>query len=305
MTNRKSTKAVSAEQKRAEMEALHAKLAAEVEALRDSERWAAYLRFMGSFHRYSFNNMLLIFTQRPDATRVAGYRAWQAKGRQVRRGEQSIRILAPCTVKVEMENVETGETEEATRLRFKPTSVFDMSQTDPIEGREDVSEVARPLVGEDTAGIVGRVVDYLAAQDVPVTFEEITSGAHGYTTPADDKTGEGVRVVIDSRLSPAHQAKTAIHEAAHIALGHVENLADYIEHRGRCEVEAESVAYVVAGLMGLDASSYSTGYVAGWMQTAEADVLKDTAAAVLAAVHALAEALAPAEESTPAADLAA
>lgn len=94
-----------------------------------------------------------------------------------------------------------------------------------------------------------------------------------------------------------------MHEAAHIALGHVEDLAEYVEHRGRYEVEAESVAYVLAGMLGIDSAAYSVGYVAGWAERAEGDVIRDSATRVLAAVHSLAEALHIDEE--PAAEQAA
>lgn len=281
------------EQKRAEMEDLHAKLAEGVEALRSSQQWAAYLRFCRSFHRYSFGNLVLILSQCPEAQHVAGYRAWQAKGRQVRKGEHGIRILGTGTVKVsDQEDEETGEVVEGRRRVFFPVSVFDIAQTDLMEGHEDRSIVSHKLTGEDELDILGRVVDHLTAAGVRVTFEQMSSGTNGNTTPADEKTGEPIRVVIEARNAPAQQAKTALHEAAHIILGHLaSDYAEYVAHRGRYEVEAESVAYVVAGLLGLDSSDYSTGYVATWAEQAETDVIKETAGRVLAAVHALAEAL--------------
>lgn len=287
-TNRKGR---TPEQKRAEMEELHDKLAAAVEALRDSETWAAYLRFCGGFHRYSFSNLLLIWAQCPEASRVAGYRAWQAKGRQVRKGERGIRIYGTGTVKVAADDEDNGEEVENGRRRvFFPVSVFDIAQTEVMEGHEDVSELAHTLTGDDERGILSRVVAYLTACGVVVEFAPLRA-ANGYTQPSDEKTGGPVRVVIADHLSPAQQAKTALHEAAHIALGHINDLADYLEHRGRHEVEAESVAYVLAGMLGLDSSAYSVGYVAGWAERAEADVIRDSATRVLSAVHTLAEAL--------------
>src|SRR5919199_5568600 len=76
--------------------ALHRRLADQVEALTTTEDWAAMLAVAARFHRYSSNNVLLIAAQRPDATRVAGYRSWQRLGRQVRKGERGLAILAPC-----------------------------------------------------------------------------------------------------------------------------------------------------------------------------------------------------------------
>ena len=287
-TNRKGR---TPEQKRAEMEQLHNTLTAAVEQLRDSETWTAYLRFARSFHRYSFSNLLLIWAQNPEATQVAGYRAWQAKGRQVRKGERGIRIYGTGTVKVAADNEDNGEEVENGRRRvFFPVSVFDIAQTEVMEGHEDVSELAHPLTGEDEGGILARVVDHLTASGAVVEISPLTT-ANGYTEPAPEGTGGPVRVVIADHLSPAHQAKTALHEAAHIALGHVEDLAEYVEHRGRFEVEAESVAYVLAGMLGIDSAAYSVGYVAGWAERAEADVIRDSATRVLAAVHDLADAL--------------
>ena len=283
-----SRKGRTPEQKRAEMEELHNTLTAAVEQLRDSETWTAYLRFARSFHRYSFANLLLIWAQNPEATQVAGYRAWQAKGRQVRKGERGIRIYGTGTVKVAADDEDNGEEVENGRRRvFFPVSVFDIAQTEVMEGHEDVSELAHPLAGEDEGGILARVVDHLTASGAVVEISPLTA-ANGYTEPASEGP---VRVVIADHLSPAHQAKTALHEAAHIALGHLEDLAEYVEHRGRYEVEAESVAYVLAGMLGFDSAAYSVGYVDGWAERAEVDVIRDSATRVLAAVRALADVL--------------
>lgn len=96
--------------------------------------------------------------------------------------------------------------------------------------------------------------------------------------------------MLDSDLSPAQAAKTGLHEAAHVILHADEDHAEYVEHRGTKETEAESVAYVVAGILGLDTSAYSVGYVAGW-SNCDAETIKATAANVLRAAHALADAL--------------
>ncbi|MGC1209572.1 MAG: ArdC-like ssDNA-binding domain-containing protein [Ornithinimicrobium sp.] len=277
-------------QKKAEMEALHQQLADGVEALRTSQQWSAYLAFCASFHRYSINNLLLIMAQRPQAEQVAGYRAWQAKGRQVRKGEQSIRILGTGTVKVTEEDEETGEVIDGKRRVYFSVSVFDIAQTDLMDGHEDTSTIAHHLTGEDESGIYAQVVEHLSGNGVTVERKQVQGGTNGYTY-RDGEDGP-ICVVIDQDLSPAQAAKTALHEAAHIELGHLDDdYAEYVTHRGRYEVEAEAVAYVLAGILGLDSSTYSTGYVAGWAERAEGDVIKDTAGCVLAAVHTLAEAL--------------
>lgn len=286
-----SRKGRSPEQKREEMEALHQQLAQGVEELRTSQRWTDYLEFCKSFHRYSFGNLVLIFMQNPEASQVAGYRAWQAKGRQVAKGARGLRILGTGTVKVTgAEDEETGEVVEGRRRIFFPVSVFDIAQTELMDGYEDTSTIAHQLDGDDENGIYAQIVEHLTGNGVNVVRKPCAGNTNGYTY----RDGEEATptVTIDPDLSPAQAAKTALHEAAHIELGHLgEDYADYVAHRGRYEVEAESVAYVLAGMLGLDSSTYSTGYVAGWATRAETDVLKSTAARVLAAVHTLTTAL--------------
>lgn len=281
----------SPEQRKADMEALHERLAAQVEALRTSDEWARYLTFCAAFHRYSLSNVLLILSQCEDATQVAGYRAWQKLGRQVRKGERGIQIIGTGERTTTEEDEETGEESTKRRRVFFPVSVFDIGQTEVMEGADEVTQPAHQLDGEDEAGIYDAVAAYLTAQGWNVGREPAGEGRNGYTT------NEGRRVVVDSNLSPAQAAKTALHEVGHVTLGHLaEDFTEYLTHRGRYEVEGESVAYVLAGLLGLDTSAYSVGYVAGWAEQAEADVIKESAARVLQAVHTLAAALCPADE---------
>lgn len=159
------------------LQAAHERLAQAVEAIVSGDDWKRMLRVSAKFHRYTFNNQLLIFLQRPDATLVAGFRRWQELGRQVRKGERGISTLAPCKHRVPSENgpsaaspdgkdttgVGSGSAVEVaapagerpkTELRgFRVAHVFDVSQTDgePIEGLDAV----RPklLEGEAPAGL--------------------------------------------------------------------------------------------------------------------------------------------------------
>jgi antirestriction protein ArdC len=123
------TNSKTAEQRKAEREALLATLNDKVVALATSEAWVAYLRF-AAFRKYSFNNLMLIAAQRPHATRVAGYRAWQQLGRQARKGERAIKILGYSTKKITKTDPETGEEVEDRLVRYPVLSVFDISQTD-------------------------------------------------------------------------------------------------------------------------------------------------------------------------------
>lgn len=293
---RKITSRQSAEERREQAAALQASIAEQVDQLRDSEQWRRFLDFTRSFHRYSLNNLLLILDQRPTATRVAGFRQWQHRGRQVRKGERGIRIFGFAQKKVTDEepaageHAETNDAGERVVTYFPMLSVFDVDQTDPLDPDEpDPAAIARRLTGDDPLGIVDAVTDYLTAEGWQVTREPITGATNGYTT-----TDGSRRVVIDCDLSPAHAAKTALHEAAHVILHASENKAEHVEHRGVKETEAESVAYVVAGLLGLDTSAYSIGYVASWAD-ADTDTIRATAARVLAGAHTLADAITAAE----------
>ena len=263
---------------------LHDTLAEKVESIQTSEEWKQYLDFAKSFHKYSAMNAMLIWAQKPNATMVAGFNQWKEKGRVVKKGEKGISIRGFAKKKVVKENKETGEEEEKTFGYFPIVTVFDISQTEPLPGHEgDVTEnPAGPklLTGADSKGTVSKVRSVLEEQGWTVKYEPISGGANGYTDP-DAKT-----VVISSEVDPAQQAKTSLHEWAHIQLGHVDDLEEYHKHRGRQEVEAESVAYVMSGLMGEDSSSYSVGYVAGWSR-GDGEVVKETAETVMTAVTAM------------------
>ena len=232
------------------------------------------------------NNLLLILAARPDASRVAGYRTWQSVGRQVTKGQRGIRIFGGRDVVTVEQDERTGQDTERRARRFFPVSVFDIAQTEPIDlDAADPGSIACLLTGDDPAGIFAAVADYLTGLGWTVTCEEIAGQANGYTTIDGTR-----RVVIASGLAPAQMAKTALHEAAHVLLHADDDPGEYVEHRGVKETEAESVAYVVAGILGLDTSAYSVGYVAGWSDC-DAETIKATAARVLGAVHTLADAL--------------
>jgi antirestriction protein ArdC len=113
------------------LEVIHGQLQGAVERLVDSDEWRAMLEVAARFHTYSANNQLLIYLQWPQATRVAGYRAWQRLGRQVRKGERGIQILAP---RRRVRAVETEDSDEPERVQvltgFRVVHVFDVSQTE-------------------------------------------------------------------------------------------------------------------------------------------------------------------------------
>ena len=250
-------------------------LEAGIQELFESDKFKDYLTCMSKFHNYSLNNTILIAMQKPDATLVAGYKAWQTDhGRTVRKGEHGIKILAPCKFKVTVESDENGTLEnsgndEKTKvmeyLRFKITHVFDVSQT---EGKE------LPSIGVDE--LTGDVSEYRSMYKalvrtcpVAIVMEEIEGGAKGYYNDTDK------RIAILAGMSEMQTIKTIIHEMAHQKM-HAEENADP-EHpvdRRTKEVEAESVAYTVCQHLGLDTSDYSFGYIAGWSSTRDTKELK-------------------------------
>ncbi len=254
----------------------------------DSERYKEYLSVMSKFHNYSFNNTLLIAMQKPDASLIAGFNSWKNQfERNVKKGEKGIKIIAPSPFKIkqEMEKIDphtqtpvigkdgkpVTEEKEITIPAFKIVSVFDVSQT---EGKEIPAIAVNELTGD-----VDRYKDFFAALEktapVPIGFEKIESGAHGYYH-LEDK-----RIAIDEGMSELQTLKTAIHEIAHAKLHDIDLNAPKDEQQPRIdrrtrEVEAESVAYTVCQHYGLDTSDYSFGYVAGWSSGRELAELKSS-----------------------------
>lgn len=233
-----------------------------VKEVYESDKYKDYLNFVSKFYDYSVNNIILIMMQKPDASLVAGYKAWQTKfKRQVRRGEKGITILAPCPHKfkkeVEDENGNVTE-KEVQYTTFRATTVFDISQTDG----EDVPHYVTALTGE--VDNYENLLDKLkAVAPVEVGFEEIKTGAHGYFHL------EEKRIAINQGMSQQQTIKTLIHEISHAILHDRETGEEKDADKHTREVQAESVAYTVCNMLGLDTSDYSFGYVASWSKGKE------------------------------------
>ena len=240
------------------------------------EKYKSYLSMMSKFHNYSANNIQLITMQCPDATFVAGYKAWQNDyNRHVKRHEEGIRILAPApyTVKKERDKVDpvTGEImldrdgmpqKEEVEIRipaFRVVHVYDVSQTEgePIQEPE-VKELLSSVEGyEDFI----KAVSYVAP--VPVGFEDIPGDARGYFRPSEK------RIAVQEGMSESQTIKTMLHETAHAMLHDREVNSSNGQNvpakdKRTKEVEAESIAYTVCKHFGIDTSEYSFGYIAGW-----------------------------------------
>lgn len=231
-----------------------------------SSKYRDYLKVMARFHNYSLNNTVLIAMQNPHATLVAGYTTWKQQGRQVMKGQKSIKVIAPAPYKVKRETVlldektgkpvmrdgkEVKKEVEVTVPAYRIASVFDVSQT---EGRE------LPDIVEVLSGDVGQYRDMFRAVEltspVPVGFEKIGGKIHGYYHQTEK------RIAIDEGMGQMQNLKTLIHEIAHARLH--DRKDGKIPDRHTREVQAESIAYCVCQYFGLDTSDYSFGYVAGW-----------------------------------------
>jgi len=265
---------------------IHAQLAANVDSLTSGDAWRAMLEAASRFHDYSWRNVMLIVSQRPDATRVAGYRVWQSLGRQVRKGEHGISILAPIVARKRTDDDGTDDDVKATGVRgWRVATVFDVSQTDG-EDLPDVDTV--PVTGEAPDGLWEALAAQVGAAGFTLLREQPASHPDAYGEMVRSEQVVRVRPDVDT----AHACKTLAHELAHVLLGHGEQ--DCRSPRSVGEVEAESVAYVVAQSAGLDTADYSTPYVAMWADRAEEDtakVIAATATRVLATARGIVAAL--------------
>lgn len=264
------------------LKALTDKLESGVSDIFQSSQYAEYLAAMSKFHHYSFGNTLLIFMQRPDATRVAGYHDWKNKfGRQVKAHEKGIQILAPCIyykwVQRQKISEQAGLPMQGTdgspvmewvreqRMGYKIVTVFDVSQT---EGKELPSLGVSELTGNVT-GYSAILEKLQSLSPLPVVFETFPKDAKGYCSYLEQ------RIVIQPNMSQQQTVKTLVHEIAHAKL-HLPTDLDPAERPSRTarEVEAESIAYVVCQHLGIDTSDYSFAYVAGWSRDQDLTVLK-------------------------------
>lgn len=266
-------------------------LEAGIDSIIDSDSFRAYLRTMSAFHDYSFGNVILIGIQRSDATRVAGYQTWKNLGRQVRKGEKAIKIIVPHKKRIgdddETAQDETAKPGAYRLVGFGVGNVFDVSQTDgkPLPP----PPAAEVLQSESDAGttLYECLETFVSAQGVTVVRKD-TGQAKGYYDPVTRE----IAVRDDLRSDAA--AKTLAHEAAHFMANHRE-----LDPKQDVETVAESTAFVLMHHFGIDTSSYSFGYVAGWAQDRQVlqrnlDIIQKTAHQLISGVEGL---LAPAGQN--------
>jgi antirestriction protein ArdC len=210
-----------------------------------SETLTQYLAAIGRFHRYSLRNVMLIASQKPAATHVAGFHTWHKLGRFVKKGEKGIVILAPI-IQRKSENDERSETvESSTAVGFRAAYVFDISQTDG----QALPEIG--TVNGDPREYRERLGEFAMAQGIALEYSEDIAPARG--------TSAGGRIKLLPGQAPAEEFATPAHELAH-------EMMHRTEHRSRTttsirETEAEAVAFAVCQAVGLETGSAAQDYI--------------------------------------------
>ena len=262
-----------------------------IKELFESEKYRRYLSVMSRFHRYSVNNTMLIYMQRPDATLVAGYNKWKNQfSRHVKRGEHGITIIAPTPYKKKIEEQKLDPDTKAPMLDkdgkvimeekeieiplFRPVKVFDISQTD-----------GKPLP-ELASSLSGNVQNYEVFMEalrrsapVPIEFEPMAANMDGYFSP------DRQRIAIRAGMSEVQTVSAAVHEIAHSKLHNYAKAQEEAvragdkeppkkKDRNTEEVEAESISYAVCQYYSIQTGENSFGYIANWSQGKELPELR-------------------------------
>lgn len=282
-TKRRSSTHTMLSEQAAKVTELTEKLHSAVAELTTSAGWTRMLKTAARFHRYSARNMLLLLIQAgergTEITRVAGYRAWQALGRQVRRGEKSYDVLAPIRRRVSPEEAAERATagQSAYEADARPTTavygfrmehVFDISQTDgaPLSTMPAVPY----LVGGGPTGLWEAIAELITEAGFQIIRATLGSGIRGETNYTE-------RIVtVGDALSTAEAAHILTHELGHIEADH-EHRHDI--SRAQRETEADSIAYVVWSALGFDVGEKATFYVAQW-SNGDPAILEESVAVV-------------------------
>lgn len=262
-----------------------------IKELFESDKYQQYLSTMSRFHRYSVNNTMLIYMQRPDATHVAGFNKWRDQfGRNVLKGEKGIRIIAPTPYKKKVEEIKTDpetnapildadgkaiiEEKEIRIPMFKVVSVFDVSQT---------AGKPLPQLAADLSGNVQQYEVFMEAlrraSPVPMEIKPVARDTDGFFSI------KAQSITIRAGMSEVQTVCAAVHEIAHAKLHdyeHMTELADDGEtilvpgekSRNTEEVEAESISYAVCQYYGIETGENSFGYIATWSKGKELKELR-------------------------------
>ena len=263
-----------------------------IKELFESDKYRQYLSTMSRFHRYSLNNTMLIYLQKPDATLVAGFNKWKNQfERHVKKGEHGITIIAPTPFKKKIEEQKLDpdtkapvldkngkivtEEKEVEIPMFRPVKVFDVSQTDgkPL-----------PQLASDLSGNVRQYDAFMEAlrrtSPVPIAIQPVHDGSDGYFSLTDQ------RIAIREGMSEVQTVSAAVHEIAHSILHNREKerleaaagdeTKEPLKSKDRRteEVEAESISYAVCQYYGIQTGDNSFGYIAAWSKGKELPELK-------------------------------
>ena len=262
-----------------------------VEQLRSSDGWQRWLTTRRHFHTYSLRNQLLIAIQNPDATRVAGFKAWLALGYCVRRGEKALQIFAPCPPsKAKLQAWRDAGPAEKPRTFFRLTAVFDRSQVDELPPPAVPAPLDPPaaaeIEGDELAPWLEPLTALAAEIGSTVAFESIASGADGYYRPSSKA------IVVEATHPPNRRVKTLVHELAH-ALVRADHQDDDPQLDAAAEeLVAETVAYSVCASSGIDPGEFSISYLAGWSERTPNATIQRTAELIDRLSHRIEDAVA-------------
>lgn len=237
---------------------LYQKIVTGIENIISSGEYEKFLRFRRNFHKYSFNNWILIFSQMENASKVAGFKKWESLGRKIKKGSKGIMIMYPMkqtyTKKIkgqesliDSENEVSTSEEKIEFMTYRPTYVYDISQT-----------IGKPLPMETkylNSCSKEELFTFLKSfSKYPVLEQEIESGAQGYWDTINK------HIVLEKTLSTDDKVSVLLHEITHSLYDDF----DYKEHRDLSEIFVESVAFIVADYFGLDTSMCSFNYITKW-----------------------------------------
>ncbi|QZS52287.1 ssDNA-binding domain-containing protein [Streptococcus suis] len=231
----------------------------------NSDQYKNFLTAMSKLHHYSPRNLQLLLAQNPDVSVVASFKKWKEDyGRTVNKGEKSLRVWAPVQVvrkdKVSGEPMLDDNGKVIKDTVFKLVPVFDISQT---SGKEFPTPV-NVLEGkhEDYANLYRAAKQVSSDNGVTISISDTPGTSRGYYSPMENK------IVLQKGMSEQQTLKTLFHEMAHSDLHNLDAKATQDFTRSTKELQAESVAYVVACHYGFDTSEYSFGYLANWTEDA-------------------------------------
>ena len=290
-TGPKAQPGKSPEERAAEVEALAAQLTHAVAELITTEAWLSMLRVAARFTRYSPSNVLLLWMQAEQRgeslSRVAGYRAWQAMGRQVVKGSRSFAVKAPVrrqlTLEQATERARTGQ-RPAFDADGRPALVVRGFRLERVFRYEDTEGEPLPecpevgyITGDTPAGVWDALASLVARDGYRLTANSEDGETRGHTNFTE-------RVVnVDPRYDLAEQLHILVHELGHIRCGHEDRRE---VARAQRETEAESVAFIVCTILGLAVGDVAATYIGGWT-----DGDPDTIISAQAAIHTAARSL--------------